>query len=303
MRSDVVCLLDANAGVVSRQALLASCGRAYANYLIRHRDLVAVFPRAYARPWDVDLTGTRLRAALVSVGGEVALSHLTALARWDLPCPDDVPLHVTAINPRHPRVVAGELVVHRTLLPLRARWHGQLPVVDPAVAAVSSWSLLSGSAARAPLIEGRRRGLLNPDGLRRAVASARRTRGVAELRRLVADVLAGCESELELYGYRAVFDVPGLRHAVRQLTIRVGGVTYRADLAYETERVIVELDGRAYHASPAQWSRDIARDLALATVGWQTVRLSHARLMTDVDGVRRDVLAVLAARRASARAS
>jgi len=68
-------------------------------------------------------------------------------------------------------------------------------------------------------------------------------------------------------------------------------------MLYEAERLIVELDGRRFHASAGQWERDIARDLALAKIGWQTVRLSHRRLTSDVDGCRRDVLAVLATRR------
>ena len=46
------------------------------------------------------------------------------------------------------------------------------------------------------------------------------------------------------------------------------------------------------------WAYDtlIRRDVALATAGWQTLRLSHHRLTTDVTGCRRDVLAVLVSR-------
>lgn len=108
---------------------------------------------------------------------------------------------------------------------------------------------------------------------------------------------AGCDSELELWGYTRVFDVPGLRHGRRQYELSVDGETFRLDLGYEEEQVAIELDGRRYHAGPDQWERDIARDLKLARIGWQTVRLSHRRLTTDVDGCRRDVLAVLRSRR------
>jgi very-short-patch-repair endonuclease len=120
--------------------------------------------------------------------------------------------------------------------------------------------------------------------------------GRQQLLELTDLLAAGCESELEIWGYIEVFDVPGLRHAVRQLPVRAGGRTYRLDMAYPDARVAVELDGRSYHASPEQWERDIRRDLALATVGWQTIRLSHERLTTDPAGCRRDVLRVLATR-------
>jgi very-short-patch-repair endonuclease len=121
--------------------------------------------------------------------------------------------------------------------------------------------------------------------------------GRRQLRTLLSPLRAGCHSELELWGYLYVFDVPGLRHARRQVLVRVGGRAFYLDMAYEEERFAVELDGRAHHGAPDQWERDIRRDLALATIGWQTIRLSHARLTRDVDGVRREVLAVLASRR------
>jgi very-short-patch-repair endonuclease len=130
-----------------------------------------------------------------------------------------------------------------------------------------------------------------------AMTRGRGVRGLTQLRHVAGLVVAGCESELEIWGYLHVFDVPGLDHAVRQRVVTVDGCRYRADMAYEQERVVVELDGRAYHASPQQWDRDIARDLTLARAGWQTVRLSHRRLTTDIAGCRRDVLEVLAARR------
>jgi very-short-patch-repair endonuclease len=120
-----------------------------------------------------------------------------------------------------------------------------------------------------------------------------RLRNRSGLAALLGLIAAGCHSELELWGYTDVFDVPGLRGATRQRTVVVRGRAYILDMAYEEQRVAVELDGRAYHAAPAQWERDIARDLALATIGWLTVRLSHRRLTNDIAGCRRDVAAVL----------
>lgn len=297
MREQIDVLLAENAHTASRTDLLKILSRTALDDEIRRGRLVAVFPRAYARPWNVDEPTVRLAAALGSVGGEVALSHLTALAQWKLPVPPDVPLHVTAFQPRHPRGVPGELVVHRTLLPLHARLVAGLATVRPEIAVATSWPLLRGGAQRAPAIEAARRGLLAPHVLLHTAETMTWVRGSKDLRYLVGQIVAGCESELELWGYTEVFAVPGLHAGVRQYPVRVGGRTLRIDLAFEQERVAVELDGRAYHAGREQWERDIARDLALATAGWQTIRLSHRRLTDDVAGCRRDVLAVLAARR------
>jgi hypothetical protein len=290
-------VLAQNGGAVARAELLPVLGRHAFDNAVKSKQLIAVFPRAYARAWDADLLRVRRRAALKSVGGDAALSHLTALEMESLPVPGDAPLHVTAYLPRHPRGVPGELVVHRTRVPLRARWLDGFPVIGLEMALATSWSLLAGPAQRAPLIEAYRRRLISQQRLVQATETAFWIPGVREFRELVALVLAGCESPLELYGYTDVFDVPGLRDATRQRVVRVGDKTYRMDIAYDDEMLNVELDGRAYHSSPRQWERDIARDLAVATIGWQTIRLSHERLFGDAAGCQRDVLAVRAARR------
>lgn len=297
MPADLDLLLADLRGVAARHDLTTRLGRARTDDLVRRGELVAVFPRAYARPWDADQPDIRLRAALSSVGGDVALSHLTALQLWDLPAPVDAPLHVTAFNPRHPRGVPGELVVHRTLLPLDAVELGGLPVVRTERAVVTSWPLMPDPDRRAPVIEAARRRLLAPHRILDLAERSWWVPGIRALRELVSLIGAGCESELELWGYTGVFDVPGLDDATRQHVVRVGERTFRLDMAYEAERLAVELDGRAYHSSPAQRERDMIRDLALATLGWQTIRLSHVRLRNDVAGCRHDVLAVRAARR------
>ncbi len=96
-----------------------------------------------------------------------------------------------------------------------------------------------------------------------------------------------------------MFDVPGLRHARPQKRLYVNGRRYRLDLAYEAERVVVEMDGSQYHSSEEQRERDRRRDAALATLDWLTLRFSHRRLHSDVAGCRQDTLATLAARRGS----
>ena len=288
-------------GVATRDQLVGLLGRHRFDNAVKSRRLVPIFPRTYAYPWDADQPEVRHRAALLSVGGDAALSHLSALALRDLPVPVDASaLHVTAYQPRHPRGVPDELVVHRTLLPLDPVELDGLPVVRTELAIATSWPLLAGPDQRAPAIEAWRRRLISRQRLYRAAESMWWLREVRSFRELVSLLLAGCESELELWGYTGVFDVPGLRDATRQRIVRVHGKKYRLDLAYDDERLNIELDGRAYHSSPQQWERDIARDLALATAGWQTIRFSHAQLFGNVDGCRRDALAVRAARRALA---
>jgi len=297
MRDVIDAVLTTNGSTASRSALLQRVTRAQLDDEIRRGHLVAIFPRTYARPWEADQATVIERAALLSVGGETALSHVSALEKVGLIQPAaGRPLHVTAFQPRHPRGVRGRLVVHRTLLPLRARYAEGLPVVEPAKALVTSWPLLDAAEARAAVIEASRRRLASAAALTEVAQQSYWVRGIAEFRNLVGLLVAGCESELEIWGLLHVFDVDGLRHARRQRVLHVGSKTYRADLAFEEERVLVELDGHAHHSGFAQRERDLSRDAALAGVGWLTVRFSFARLTTDPDGCRRQLLAVLDSR-------
>jgi very-short-patch-repair endonuclease len=298
MRIEVDRLLASRGGVVSRAELLGVLTRNQVDDEIARRHLVAPFPRAYCRPWDADLPPMLDRAALVSIEDPVALSHLTALRRWELPVPECATVHVTVPVARHPIGRAPGLVVHRTRVATRVRVVDGLRTVAPAVAVVRSWPLLNGSARRAPAIEAVRRRLVTADDLREVESRAIGMRGRAQLSRLIDALNAGCESELELWGYLAVFDVPGLRHAQRQKVVHVGMRSYRLDLAYDEERVAVELDGYRFHSSREQRERDMRRDAALASIGWLTLRFSHERLHDDVAGCRRDTLTALAVRRA-----
>lgn len=297
MVPDIEQLLRSNGGVLEYAQLVDAVGAVIANNVIRRGRLQRVFPRVYAAPGSVEVTSIRDAAAVLSVGGDAAVSGPSALRRWQLPTLDDPRVNVIVCRTSRPRSRHPDLVVHRTKLPTESVLLDGVATQTRPHAIAWAWVELKGAARRAPAIAAVQRGDVLADEIRLVARQAIRMNGRKQLIELCDVLEAGCHSELEIWGYQNVFDVPDLRGARRQRPIRVDGRLFYLDLAYEAERVAVELDGRQFHSSPEQWERDIRRDLALATVGWQTVRLSHRRLTTDVDGCRRDVLRVLAARR------
>jgi very-short-patch-repair endonuclease len=289
-------VLRSGGGVATRRQLLTVADRHRIDWAMRRGELVRLLPRILARPWDADSDEVRLRAAVLFAGPGAGVSHVTALTRWRLPAPPTDEVHVTTTRRlRSPR--SSAVVVHHSRFALPVVPIDGVGTVGRAHAIVQSWPMLTGADQRAPLLVATRERLVAVNEVLAVAAGGCKLAGVGELRGLAEAISAGCRSELELWGYRDVFDVPGLRHAVRQRAVQVGARRYLIDMAYEEERVAVELDGRAYHAAADQWERDIRRDLALATLGWQTIRLSHRRLTTDPIGCRRDVLSVLAGRR------
>lgn len=99
-------------------------------------------------------------------------------------------------------------------------------------------------------------------------------------RELMVDVLNGlahgAASVLEHAYLRRVEGVHGLPRAGRQAT--AAATADLRDVLYEAEKVIVELDGRAYHSLAADRYRDMERDAAAAAAGYVPLRFGWGQL-------------------------
>lgn len=274
---------------------------------VRCGEVRRVFPQTFIDTAFADDEEVLLRAALRYVGGAAhtstpvaALSHVTALRRFGLPVPSNLPLHVTTVRRRHPRPPTG-LVLHRCAR-LVVQHRGGLPTVSLEHCLVQSWPLLRRGfppdVARAPILAAVQRRLTTPARITAALADYPRLPGRVTMYRLVRLLAEGCTSELELWGHVHVFTAPYLPPATAQLRVPlpVGRVVY-LDRAYEAELVDVELDGAKYHYSRKQRRRDEQRDAALAALGWLPVRFGHDRLHQEPDAVRAELRAILARRR------
>jgi very-short-patch-repair endonuclease len=173
-----------------------------------------------------------------------------------------------------------------------------LEVVRLERAIIESWGMQAGTdVRRAPVVIAVTERRTTCDRLFADALAVPNLRGRAKLLGLLELLGDGCRSELEIWGHLQVFTHPDLPEPRRQLPVRIGHRTVYLDIAYEVEKVNVELDGAKYHFGPANRERDMRRDAALAKLGWLTVRFSHDRLVSDPSGVRRELIAILAARR------
>lgn len=75
-----------------------------------------------------------------------------------------------------------------------------------------------------------------------------------------------------------------------------GGRLIEVDAVWTEQRVCVELDGAHVHLTRKAFSRDRARDLALAAEGYVTVRLTWAHVTSDGARVASDLHRLLACR-------
>jgi very-short-patch-repair endonuclease len=260
--------------------------------------LTPVFPGVYALP---DRAGTRIcrqNAAITYTGG--ALSHTDGLQLHGL-VPEIVdPIHVTVSGNRGPIRLAG-LVVHRrrdfVAEPPLTVIRGGLVVVRIEQAIIESWPMLAPFDRRSPIITALRERRTTEERVSACLEANPRAAGAREIREVARMIVAGCHSELELWGHTKVLSdkrLPRSRAQVRM--VLPSGVVY-LDRYFDAEMVAVELDGAAWHGSPAQRERDVRRDAQLAALGIVVVRFTHQRLHREPDRVIEELLSILAARR------
>jgi very-short-patch-repair endonuclease len=296
---DLITLLGPD-GVVRAEDLVRSVDRHTVARWVRRGRLLRPHAGVLVVPERFDDWHTRALAGVLATDG--ALSHWSALALWRRG-PATGPVHVSVPAARRALRSPG-LVVHRVRL-LDPDRIGGLPVTDLSRAVVECWGLALGAdggirdveRARAAVITTLRERQLRPAELRAEVAARPALPGRADLLDLVTKVEGGSHSELEIWGVDHVLTGPGMPRFVRQFRVVLPHAVVKLDAAIPELRMAIELDGAAFHGDQIARERDIRRDVALAALGWVVLRFSYRRITTEPDACRREILAVLAARR------
>jgi very-short-patch-repair endonuclease len=68
---------------------------------------------------------------------------------------------------------------------------------------------------------------------------------------------------------------------------------------FRSQRLLVEVDGVAWHLSPERWARDVERHTRLEAAGWTVLRYPAARVLRDPFGVAAEIARVVGGRRAA----
>jgi hypothetical protein len=235
------------------------------------------------------------RIALAAMGGPAALCGVTAAAfyGWAMSeTPDAV--HV-AVPPWRKPTCWPYSVVHRRMLP-----DGDLVTVDGASVTSPTRTALDVAAserladALVMLDDVLRRRILDrrhlEDGLTTRTAARGRCRQAEAVR--LAD---GRRASVPESVFRALVHEAGLPAPVSQFTVTLHEVFVgRVDFAWPGRRVIVEIDGFAYHSDMASFVRDHRRQNQLVEAGWRVLRFAAIDLRSRPDEVVAEVRAALA---------
>jgi len=217
----------------------------------------------------------------VLAGGPGAvLSHRSAAELWAvMPVTRRVP-HVSVSRSRRP--CATVVFHHPRLDPVDLTTRDGIPVTAPARTLLDLAAVLTSRQLERAFEEADRLRLLDRERLR-ALGERRGQRGIREFRRLAARLLPAdvrTRSSLEYRFLRLCRD-RGL--PAPEANARVAGL--EVDVLWRPQRLVVELDGHAYHRGRTAFERDRLRDSTLQAAGYRVLRFTHRRIEDDPDGV------------------
>ncbi|MCD2498733.1 endonuclease domain-containing protein [Microbacterium nymphoidis] len=244
------------------------------------RDIDAGLVRAVGRNW---IAGPGVHEDLIAaarVNGRVACVTAAGLRRWWLPesASRRQHFHLATNSP----VPAGGMRMHRNQ-PLVPVAHGQLiESIEDTLQHVAMCcdvgiaSVIWESACRVERI--------SPENLRQIAWTSPTTR------RLSTTVTGLADSGLETLLIR------GLAHLNCDLRAQAFVAGHRVDLLIG-DRLIIQVDGQAFHSRAAERARDAAHDAELVLRGYTVLRFTYAQVVHDWPGVLKTVSRAVAQRR------
>lgn len=216
---------------------------------------------------------TTATAAHLACGPDAAWSHETAGFVWGLVTRP--PRRIDVIVDGARRIVAPDGVrLHRSVYVDRRcdqlHWPWRTTVDETLLDLSHEGSLDTTFALLARAFQQHR---TSEATLRARLGERARHTHRAEIEDVLADVVTGAESAMEIRYLRDVERAHGLPRGRRQVLDQgAGGHPRLRDVAYPDQRVIVELDGRLGHDQAADRVNDGRRDRDSAVDGWLTLR-------------------------------
>jgi hypothetical protein len=276
----------------TRQAQEFAIGRTELTRLSSRAQLRRLHPEVYCSPAAPDTPRLAEWAALLRLGGEATLSHLSAGAYFGWWEPPAVPELTVPSNHRDP----GD----DTVRVLRSRHAYGVPTTDgrrvtlPARAIVDNAQRLPRDGLAACLLTAlQRRQCGVGDVLGQLDLVGRPYAGSAMCREVVREFTPEMESILGAEAFRLLRPhIPELQ--LGQTVRRGDGRKVICDLAVPALKWDIEADGWAFHGSKSQQQRDRRRDRALSAVGWETTRFTTDDIRRDPAATVRDALAIYA---------
>jgi len=249
---------------------------------VEHRVRIGRLHRVHRGVYAVGQTALDPRArdlaAVLAKGPSAVLSHRSAAALWGFMPAWRGDVDVLSDAARGGRRRAG-IAVHRTRLLASSdrAVHDGVPVTTPVRTIVDLAAVLDRNQLARAVNEVQVLGLATLSALReRTAPHAPGKPGAAFLRELLAPDSGVTRSQLE-DAFLSLLDSAGI--ARPEVNGRLG--RFEVDFLWRRRRLVVEVDGFAYHGTAAAFERDRAKSAALAAGGFTVLRFTSRNLRNE----------------------
>lgn len=269
-------------GVVAREQLLAAGVPAHRiAYRVKSGRLHQLFRGVY-RVGPLAVPHEAAMAAVLACGREALLSHRAAAELWQLLPPRSGAIMDVIIR-RSCRRPGRGVRVHRvaTLRADESTHLDGIPLTTAARTLLDLAGCVEESELERALAHADRLGLADRDDIARLLVQHPRRAGARSLRALVAgEAAALTRSEAEARFLRLV-----RKAQLPEPEANVGISGFEVDFLWRRERLIVEIDGFAFHSPRIMFESDRRRDAVLAADGLRVMRVTWRQLTTESEAV------------------
>lgn len=271
-------------GVISRPQILGlGLSRHWIDLHLKKGWLELVHRGVY-RVGPVEALHQREMAALLVCGAGAVLSHMSAAALWELLPPSDAREPITVSTVRNLRGRRSGVRVCRvmSLGPDEITCLGGLQLTTPARTLLDLAGALSARALEQAVARADRQRLLDRSQLGVLLARYPRRPGRRRLRAVLASLdgpdLTRSEAEERFVALIRKVGLP-----LPRTNVLVSG--FEVDAFWQEERLVVEIDGFAFHSARAAFENDRHRDGVLTAAGFRVLRVTWRQLTQEPEAV------------------
>jgi very-short-patch-repair endonuclease len=236
-------------------------------------------------------------SAVLACGAGTYVSHDSAAGMWGFRPPVNESVHITAVGRRSESRAGIRVHRVRSIDDRDTRRHSGLPITSPARTLLDIACDLSARELERAFDEAIASRLMTLAAARAAVLANGDRRGAARMRMLTSaertTTMTRSEAEEMLL---ALVDQARLPRP--EVNTRVG--RFEVDFCWRSARIVVEVDGYAFHSSRAALERDHRRDAELQQLGFLVIRITWRELRFEPMTVVASVAGALGGVRASA---
>lgn len=226
---------------------------------------------------------SRTIAAMRSLGDGAVLVGRSAAWWWGLLDTAPARVEVAVDRSRQPRGRAGVEVLRRPVDPVDRTAHRGLTITTRPASVLEAAVRLGESDGARLVDRALVRRQVTLDALREVHGRTSGRRGAVLARRLLVLAAGGARSEAERVAHQSLRRA-GIAGWVADAGIALPGFgPVVADLLFEAEKVIVEIDGWAYHRGLRAFLRDGPRQSALVAAGYVVLRTHWYELVDEPD--------------------